>query len=86
MVLGFPHYLRALDITCAEVTHAPDRSDQICDLITATDTVDLVVVVGATRHGPADHLRRRHLDSVCFDGGLPDRASHRSRSLGGQAG
>jgi molybdopterin molybdotransferase len=53
-----PHYLRALDITCAEVTHVPDRSDQIRDLITATDTVDLVVVVGATRHGPADHLRR----------------------------
>jgi molybdopterin molybdotransferase len=54
-----PHYLRALDITCAEVIHVPDRSDQICDLITAADDpVDLVVVVGATRHGPADHLRR----------------------------
>lgn len=48
----------ALDITCAEINHVPDRSDQICDLITATDTVDLVVVVGPTRHGPADHLRR----------------------------
>jgi molybdopterin molybdotransferase len=53
-----PHYLRALDITCAEVSHVPDRSDQTCELITATDTVDLVVVVGATRHGAADQLRR----------------------------
>jgi molybdopterin molybdotransferase len=52
-----PQYLRALDITCAEVIHVPDRSDQIRDLITAADAVDLVVVVGATRHGPADHLR-----------------------------
>jgi molybdopterin molybdotransferase len=52
-----PHYLRALDITCAEVVHVPDCSDQIGDLITAADAVDLVVVVGATRHGPADHLR-----------------------------
>jgi molybdopterin molybdotransferase len=50
--------MRALDITCAEVIHAPDHSDQIRDLITAADDVDLVVVVGATRHGPADHLRR----------------------------
>jgi molybdopterin molybdotransferase len=49
--------LRALDITCGEVIHVPDRNDQICDLITAADAVDLVVVVGATRHGPDDHLR-----------------------------
>jgi molybdopterin molybdotransferase len=53
-----PRYLQALDIGCTKVAHVPDCGDQICDLITAIDTVDLVVVVGATRHGPADYLRR----------------------------
>lgn len=52
-----PHYLRALDIDCIRSAHAPDHPDRIRDILTRHCDADVVFVVGATRHGPADYLR-----------------------------
>lgn len=52
-----PEFLRACDIGCASLLHIRDDPDLLCSWFCASQTPPLMVVVGGTGHGAADHLR-----------------------------
>lgn len=53
-----PYYLNSLDIITEGITYTPDRAHETCHAIAAANkNADLIVVVGATRCGPADRVR-----------------------------
>ncbi|WP_067652413.1 molybdopterin-binding protein [Nocardia harenae] len=52
-----PEYLRAVDIGCAELRHLPDCPDLLSAWLGAEQRRELVIMVGATGRGSADHLR-----------------------------
>ncbi|WP_019925236.1 molybdopterin-binding protein [Nocardia sp. BMG111209] len=53
---ALPEYLRACDIGCASLRHLDDDPDLVRAWFTASRT-PLLIVVGGTGHGAADHLR-----------------------------
>lgn len=51
-------WLRSLDVIVTSTVYVADSVASVTEAIEAASTVDIVFVVGATRHGPADFLRQ----------------------------
>lgn len=66
-----PHYLQTLDIDCIRLSYVGDHQGETRNALAEHGDVDVVFVVGATRHGPADYLRpalRQLSANILIDG------------------